>query len=130
MEQPQTTKYDAQRGYREDELATVMRAHQSGITAEELVAGAERVRTFMEQKGRPDWADVAQFADITAERDRARATAVRLEQEVAAHDGAQELAMKGALLQVLHEATNFGKQDLAAVRTAVGDAAKKFGITL
>ncbi|WP_449281223.1 hypothetical protein [Leucobacter sp.] len=86
------------------------------------------------QQKRPEWAEVAQFADITAERDRARETAVRLEQELAEKerelDETRQHMIKGVLLAVQREAINFSTSDAAAVQCATSDAAEKFGVEL
>lgn len=82
-----------------------------------------------------DWADTAQVAEILAERDRARDTAVRLEQELAEKE--TELAaqnddlVKGVLMAVRrhadHTLTEAGQ---IAIRRAVEHVARDCGVTL
>lgn len=134
MEQPEVTEHRQQRGYREDEITMTMRAYAVGVTVDTLVADAEKLRGFMNSTAlpqRPDWADVAQFADITAERDRARATAVRLEQELAEKerelDETRQHLIKGVLLEV--QRLGRDRVDLSGVGIAE-IAAEKFGVEL
>ncbi|PRI11910.1 hypothetical protein B4915_02200 [Leucobacter massiliensis] len=80
---------------------------------------------------RPDWADVAQFADISAECERARATAVRLEQELAEKqrelDDARANLVKGALMSVLMQSRMAPGQ---SATWCVRQAGEKLGVTL
>ena len=123
-----------QRGLREDEIAIALRAHAAGVEVETLVADAEKLRAFMEtpeRAARPDWADVAQFADITAERDRARDTAARLEQELAEKerelDETRQHLIKGTLQHALALArTDTTRSGIRVVQLT----AEKFGVEL
>lgn len=94
----------------------------------ESVVDAEVVE---DEPRRPDWADVAQFADITAERDRARDTAVRLEQELEAKarelDETRQHLIKGVLLEVLR--AGHAEPERSGVWVA-RYAATKFGVEL
>ena len=127
---------DLGRGYREDEISFVMRAHQIGLSAAELVNGAEKVREFMSPPSvRPEWAQVSVMADVADERDRARDTAVRLEQELA--EAERNLTeqnndlVKGTLLavrrQVEHTLTEAGQ---LAISRAVDRVASNLGVSL
>lgn len=126
------------RAYREDDLMYVFRAFQSGISVDDLLEGAEKMRAFMESTSageRPEWAQVSAMVDTIDERDRARDTAVRLEQELAEAEKRlnerNDNLVKGVLLELTrqgnHTLTEAGR---IAIKRAVSNAAEKFGVTL
>lgn len=123
---------------REDALVWALKVAESRVPVSVVLDDADRISNFLNGEGstaqRPEWAEVSAFQDVVAERERARDTAARLEQELAEKqrelDTARDNMTKGALLRVLFESKNFASTDAAAVALAVNDAAKNFGVTL
>lgn len=137
METIQVPAQALMRGNREDDLMFVFRAHQHGIAVDDLVSEAEKIRAFMESapaEGRPEWSTVSTFADLLDERDRARATAVRLEQELA--EAERKLAeenddlVKGVLLEVRRLGGRKNGPEWSAICDVVNRSAEHFGVQI
>lgn len=96
---------------------------------------SELMRELSAQTEEKDWADTTQFAEILAERDRARDTAVRLEQALAAAEQQLEAKnddlVKGVLLEIRRHSTHtLTEAGRLSISRAVERAAGKFGVTL
>lgn len=129
----------------EDALAWTMRIRAAGLTVQEVIAESGDVAAFLtKREQRPEWSEVAQFADIITERDRARETAVRLEQELAeserkriedatklaAYEMEADNLVKGVLMEVRRAGSQKPAPEWAAVCDVVARSAEKFGVSL
>lgn len=119
-----------------DQTDAYLEGFVAGVTAA-MEAASREAGTLTERalaSNRTMLPDEAQaFADIAAERDRARNTAVRLEQELAEKerelDETRQNMIKGVLLEVRRWQSDLTGADLT-VRAATNAAAQKFGVTL
>lgn len=129
----------------EDALAWTMRIHAAGLDVQAVITESGDVAEFLAKRvQRPEWSDVAHFAEMAAERDRARETAVRLEQELAEserkriEDGTKlatyeleaDNLIKGVLMEVRRAGSQKPAPEWAAVCDVVARAAQKFGVEL
>lgn len=144
------------RKLREDALAWAFKLN-GPATAKEFIEQAREIESYLGERpqepaaelrlvgepassgvlpsGRPEWADVMTATDLAAERDRARETAVRLEQELAEKqrelDEARVHLVKGVLMEVRriggNAVTDAGRD---AIRYSTYRAAERFGVTL
>lgn len=128
----------SQRGYREDDMSWVFRARKEGLSVDELLADAVKVRAFMDSTGggdEPDWSHVSAMADVLAERDEAQAEVGRLGALLAENvrdlDEARANLTAGVLMAVRRQAEHtLTEAGQIAIRRAVAVVAGQFGVAL
>lgn len=128
----------SQRGYREDEMGWVFRARREGLSVDELLADAVKVRAFMDSTVGGDvldWSHVSAMADVLAERDEAQAEVGRLGALLAENvrdlDEARANLTAGVLMAVRRQAEHtLTEAGQIAIRRAVSVVAGQFGVAL
>lgn len=128
----------SQRGYREDDMGWVFRARREGLSVDELLADAVKVRAFMDSTGGggdPDWSHVSAMADVLVERDEALTEVSRLGALLAENvrdlDEARANLTAGVLMAVRRQAEHtLTEAGQIAIRRAVAVVAGQFGVAL